>query len=83
MRAEGPAPKGLENSAQGFNHGNPQNKRVALKLKGREKRLPDESRHCRAKVSNRDELAIGPLGQLRRVRKFDLAHPSGRVALGG
>ena len=30
------APKGLENSAQGFNPGNPQNKRFALK--GRERR---------------------------------------------
>jgi hypothetical protein len=45
----GPAPKGLQDSAQGFNPGNPQNKRLALK--GREMRLPDESRtYCRAKV---------------------------------
>jgi hypothetical protein len=80
MRAEGPAPKGLENSAQGFNPGNPQNKRVALK--GREMRLPDGSRHCRAKV-NKTNLQLDHWARFRRVRKFDLAHPSGRIALGG
>ncbi len=36
----GPAPQGLQDSAQGFNLGNPQNKRFALK--GREMRVPDE-----------------------------------------
>jgi hypothetical protein len=35
------APQGLQNSAQGFNPGNPQNRRFALK--GRERRLADES----------------------------------------
>jgi hypothetical protein len=30
-------------SARGFNPGNPQNRRFALKLKGREMQLPDES----------------------------------------
>ncbi len=35
-----PAPQGLQNSAQGFNPGNPQNKRFALK--GREMRVPGE-----------------------------------------
>jgi hypothetical protein len=34
-----PAPQGLQNSAQGFNPGNPQNKRFALK--GREMQVPD------------------------------------------
>ena len=37
----GLAPQGLQNSAQSFNPGNPQNKRFALKLKGREMRVPD------------------------------------------
>jgi hypothetical protein len=46
------APKGLQDSAQGFNPGNSQNKRFALK--GREMRPPDESRtYCRAKVTVR------------------------------
>jgi hypothetical protein len=44
----GLAPKGLQDSAQGFNPGNPQNKWFALK--GREMRLRDKSRtHCGAK----------------------------------
>ena len=48
-----PAPQGLQNSAQGFNPGNPQNKRFALK--GREMRVPDEARtYCRAKVRVRN-----------------------------
>ena len=33
-KTKGPAPQGLQDSAQGFNPGNPQNKRFALK--GRE-----------------------------------------------
>jgi hypothetical protein len=46
-----PFPQGLQDSAQGFNPGNPQNKRFALKLKGREMRVPDEARtYCREKV---------------------------------
>jgi hypothetical protein len=50
----GPAPQGLENSAQGFNPGNPQNRWFALK--GREMRIPDEARtYCRAK----SDSAIG------------------------
>ena len=36
-----PAPQGLQNSAQGFHPGNPQNKRFALK--GREMRVPGKS----------------------------------------
>ncbi len=36
--------KGLQKSAQGFNPGNPQNKRFALKVKGpSEMRVPDEA----------------------------------------
>jgi hypothetical protein len=61
----GPAPQGRQNSAQGFNPGfnlgNPQNKRFALK--GREMRVPDEARiYCRAKVRVRswDVLHFGP-----------------------
>jgi hypothetical protein len=38
MRTEEPAPKGLQDSAQGFNPGKPQNKRFALK--GLKMRLP-------------------------------------------
>ena len=53
MLTEGPAPKGLKDSAQGFNPGKSQNKRFALK--GREMRLPDESRtYCGAKVRARN-----------------------------
>ena len=49
----GPAPQGQQNSAQGFNPGNPHNKRFALK--GREMRVPDEARICcRAKVRVRN-----------------------------
>jgi hypothetical protein len=45
----GPAPQGLQDSAQGFNPGNPHNKRCALK--GREMPVPDEARtYRRAKV---------------------------------
>jgi hypothetical protein len=46
-----PAPQGLQDSAQGFNPGNPQNSRFALKLKGREMRVPNEARtYCNIKV---------------------------------
>src|SRR6202043_769755 len=59
-----PAAAGLQKSAQGFNPGNPQNKRFALKLKGREMRAPDEARtYCRAKIRVRNwdlrQLTIG------------------------
>ncbi len=75
----GPAPQGLQDSAQGFNPGNPNNRRFALK--GREMRVPDEARTCcRAKVRVRN-WTIGP--RVRLVRTFDLAILSGRVALGG
>jgi hypothetical protein len=51
LRIHGPlglAPKGLQDSAQGFNPGNPQNKWFALK--GREMRPRDKSRtDCGAK----------------------------------
>jgi hypothetical protein len=67
-----PAPQGLQNSAQGFNPGNPQNKRFALK--GREMRVPGE-------VAPIAAWNIGP--RFHPVRTFDLAPPSGRVALGG
>jgi hypothetical protein len=62
----GLAPKGLQDSAQGFNPGNRQNKWFALK--GREMRLRDKSRsHCGAKSQG----AINPYFHL--VRTFDLA----------
>jgi hypothetical protein len=49
----GPAPQGLQNSAQGFNPGSPQNKRFALK--GREMRVLDEApTYWRAKVRLRN-----------------------------
>ena len=69
----GPAPQGLQNSAQGsaqgFNPGNPPNKRFALK--GREMRVPDEARtYCRAKsdfaIGTCDNWTIGPRFALRR-----------------
>ena len=50
----GPAPQGLQHSAQGFNPGNPQNKRFALK--GREMRVPDET----GTLPQKSECAIGP-----------------------
>jgi hypothetical protein len=50
--SEGPAPQGLQDSAQGFNPGNP-DKRFARK--GRERRVPDEARsYCPAKVRVRN-----------------------------
>ena len=80
LRPGGPAPKGLKDSAQGFNPGNPRNKRFALK--GREMRLPDESRtHCRAKVSNGDGLPLGHWACFRLVRTFRLAPIQGESFL--
>jgi hypothetical protein len=79
-----PAPKGLKNSAQGFNPGKPQNKRFALK--GREMRVPDRARtYCRARVRahNSGVLQSDHRTPLPLVRTFDLAPLSGRVALGG
>jgi len=65
-----PAPQGLQDSAQGFNPGNPQNKRFALQLKGREMRLPDE-------LTNSDLLPQSQSPQLRRatVRPSDPTPP--------
>src|SRR5450631_1078768 len=79
-----PAPKGLKNSAQGFNPGKPQNKRFALK--GREMRVPDRAcTYCRARVRahNSGVLQSDHRTPLPLVRTFDLAPLSGRVALGG
>jgi hypothetical protein len=53
------APKGLENSAQGFNPGEPQNKRFALK--GREMRVPDKSSHL---LPRKIQITIGTVLQL-------------------
>ncbi len=50
----GPAPQGLQNSAQDFNPGNPQNKRFALK--GREMRVTDE---VAPNAPQKSECAIG------------------------
>jgi hypothetical protein len=52
-----PAPKGLQNSAKGFNPGNPQNKRFALK--GREMRYQMKFAPVAAQKSER---AIGTCG---------------------
>jgi hypothetical protein len=83
----GPAPQGLQDSAQGFNPGNPQNKRFALKLKGREMRVPDEARtYCRAKVRvrNWDVLLFGPSDPASALLGRSIWRPlQGRVALGG
>ena len=79
----GPAPQGLQNSAQGFNPGNPQNKRFALKLKGREMRVPDQAcTYCRAKSESqlgRAQLDHPP--HFRLVRTFDLAPLQGASLL--
>ncbi len=78
----GPAPQGLQNSAQGFNPGNPQNKRFALK--GREMRVPDEARtYCRAKVRvrNWDVRQLDHRTPFRLVRTFDLAPLQGASLL--
>jgi hypothetical protein len=62
------APQRLQNSAQGFNPGNRQNKRFALKLKGREMRVLGEARtycHPKVRVRNWDVLQLDhrtPLG---------------------
>ncbi len=57
----GACPQELQNSAQGFNPGDPQNKRLALKLKGREMLIPDEDRtYCRPKI--RVELGRATIG---------------------
>jgi hypothetical protein len=101
----GPAPQGLQDSAQSFNPGNPHNKRFALirryivapcwkntrsagleVLKGREMRVPDEGAPVAAQrsecaIGTCDNWTVGP--RFRLVRTFDLAPPSGRVALGG
>jgi hypothetical protein len=58
FRPEGPAPQGLQNSAQGFNPGKPHNNRFALK--GREMRLPEGLRTNRSNT------------HFRLVRTFDL-----------
>jgi hypothetical protein len=80
-----PKPKGLQNSAQGFNPGKPQNKRFALKLKGREMRVPDKVAPLPRKSQSAQlgRATIGPSDPLPLVRTFDLAPLSGRVALGG
>jgi hypothetical protein len=70
----GLAPKGLQDSAQGFNPGNPQNKWFALK--GREMRLRDKSRtDCGAKSQCAIETCYNwPLDPyFHLVRTFDLA----------
>jgi hypothetical protein len=56
---EAPAPQGLQNSAQGFNPGNPQNERFALKR--REMRVPNEARTyggAKVRVRNWDVLQL-------------------------
>ena len=69
----------------GFNPGNPQKKRFALK--GQEMRVPDEARTGWPPKSQSAQLGpatIGPFGpRFRLLRTFDLAPPSGRAALGG
>jgi len=80
----GRAPQGLQNSAQGFNPGNPQNEWFALK--GREMRAPHEptpisAQSQSAQLGGANNCTIGL--RFRLVRRFDLAHPSGRAALGG
>jgi hypothetical protein len=54
--SEGPAPQGLQDSAQGFNPGfNPGNPDKRFARKGRERRVPDEARtYCPAKVRVRN-----------------------------
>jgi hypothetical protein len=82
---EAPAPQGLQNSAQGFNPGNPQNKRFALK--GREMRAyqmklaPVAAQKSECAIGTCDNWTFGP--RFRLVRTSDLAPPSGRVARGG
>jgi hypothetical protein len=62
----GPAPQGLQDSAPGFKGvstlGTLKIKGFALKLKGREMRVPDEARtYCRAKVRVQlGRATIGP-----------------------
>ncbi len=71
----GPAPQGRQNSAQGFNPGNPHNKRFAL-MKGREMWVPDKLAPIATQKSG---CAIGTfynwtIGlRFRLVRTFDLA----------
>jgi hypothetical protein len=68
------APKGLQDSTQGFNPGNHQNKWFALK--GREMRLRDNSRtHCGKKSQGAIETCYScPLdAYFHLVRTFDLA----------
>jgi hypothetical protein len=71
MRAKGHAPKGLQNSALGFNPGNPQNKQFALK--GREMGTRSSS-HLLPRKKN--EYAIGT-PSFGLVRTFDLASIQG------
>ena len=84
-KTKGPAPQGLQDSAQGFNPGNPQNKRFALK--GREIGYPVKVAKIAAQKSECvtrtcDNWPIGP--HFRLVRTFDLVplqhlQPGGRV----
>src|ERR1700722_14935430 len=70
----GLAPKGIQDSAQGFNPGNPQNKWFALK--GREMRLREKPRpHGAAKSQPAIETCYNwPLNPyFHLVRTFDLA----------
>jgi hypothetical protein len=72
--AFGLAPKGLQDSAQGFNPGNPQNKWFALK--GRDMRLrANLATHCGAKSQGAIETGYNwPLDPyFHLVRTFDLA----------
>ena len=88
---EAPAPQGVQNSAQGFNPGNPQNKRFALKLKGREMRVPDEAMKLAPVAAQKSECAIGacdnwttePTSALLGRSIWSPPSASGRVALGG
>jgi hypothetical protein len=52
----GLAPQGLQNSAQGFNPGNPQKQRFALKLRGTKPLLPvEDGQKIVAKLARREK----------------------------
>src|ERR1700736_5948931 len=91
ISTEGLPRRGLQNSAQGFNPGNPQNKRFALKLKGREMRVPDEAMKLAPVAAQKSECAIEacdnwttePTSALLGRSIWSPPSASGRLALGG
>ena len=74
MRPEGPAPKGLKNSAQGFNPGNAQNEWFALKGQMNFASIVAQKGDCRNCEGYNRTL-------LPRCKQIRSGAPAGRVAV--